>query len=205
MRQIAVVLALLLVPQLAVRAQTCTDAHYRWTVKTTLDMRDATPAKTTPASMLKWKALPLYRGAVGSHDCTPRAGHEATVYAVTGWARSWHIEKGPKGDLDWHVELTSGRHTDSLNCIVVEIPDPKYGAVFDTARAQFLDALGQSKPNKRKWLVPPVRITVIGPAFFDGEHRGAKGSGKPPSGHGHCNALDSALWEIHPVYHVQRP
>jgi hypothetical protein len=46
---------------------------------------------------------------------------------------------------------------------------------------------------------------VIGPAFFDAEHRGAKGSGKPPSGHGHCNASDSALWEIHPVYVVQQP
>jgi hypothetical protein len=139
------------------RSREGTDAHYRWMVKSTLEMRDASPVNTSPTAMLKWKALPLYRGPVGGHDCTPRAGHELEVYAVTGWARSWHIEKGPKGDLDWHIELTSGRHTDSLNCVVVEIPDPKYGAVFDTARAEFPDALGSSKPSAGEWIVPPVK------------------------------------------------
>src|SRR5437870_9236690 len=114
------------------------------------------------------------------------------------WARSWHIEKGPKGDLDWHIELTQSAKTDSLECVVVEIPDPKYGAVFDTARKDFLNLLGNSKPNKKKWLVP--RITVVGPALFDAQHRGAKDSGNPPTGHGNCNSSDSALWEIHPVY-----
>jgi hypothetical protein len=38
-----------------------------------------------------------------------RADSELNVYTVTGWARSWHIENGQRGDLDWHIELTQFR------------------------------------------------------------------------------------------------
>ena len=68
------------------------------------------PTATTPSAMLKWTPLELYRPAVEAHDCTPRADRELTVYAVTGWARAWHVEKAP-GDLDWHIELTQSRTT----------------------------------------------------------------------------------------------
>ena len=203
-KQAAVLLALLAQPVGEVHATgPCTDEHYRWTVKTTLALEGDAPAKTTPSAMLKWAPRKLYRPPIGTHVCTPRASRELKVYAVTGWARSWHIEKGPKGDLDWHIELTQSAKTDSLECVVVEIPDPKYGAVFDTARKDFLNLLGNSKPNKKKWLVP--RITVVGPALFDAQHRGAKDSGNPPTGHGNCNSSDSALWEIHPVYRIMQP
>ncbi len=107
-------------------AQTCTDPHYRWTVKTTLAQQGAASTAATPSTMLKWAPLDLNRPAVGAHDCTPRADRELTVYAVTGWARSWHLEKGPKADLDWHIELTQTAKTDSSKCVVVEIPDPPH-------------------------------------------------------------------------------
>ncbi len=186
-------------------AQTCTDPHYRWTVKTTLAQQGAASTAATPSTMLKWAPLDLNRPAVGAHDCTPRADRELTVYAVTGWARSWHLEKGPKGDLDWHVELTQTAKTDSSKCVVVEIPDPQYGAIFGTARQDFLDLIVNSTINPKKQIVPPVRVTVVGPAFFDAQHRGAKGTAKPPSSHGNCNSSSSALWEIHPVYEVRHP
>ncbi|PYO92724.1 MAG: hypothetical protein DMD62_12340 [Gemmatimonadetes bacterium] len=185
-------------------AQTCTDPHYRWTVKTTVALQDSAPTPTTPSAMLKWTPPELYHPAVGAHDCTPRAGRELTVYAVTGWARAWHVDKAP-GDLDWHIELTQSRTTKPGKCIVAEIPDPQYGAMFATARQRFLDLIINSKTNKKKAIVPPVRLTVIGPAFFDAQHRGAKGSGKPPSKHGNCNSSAGALWEIHPVYQVTHP
>jgi len=89
-------------------AQTCTDPHYRWTVKTTLALQGAASTAATPSAMLQWTPLELYHPAVGAHDCTPRADRELTVYAVTGWARSWYIEKAP-GNLGWHIELTQGR------------------------------------------------------------------------------------------------
>src|SRR3989442_12552215 len=93
----------------AVHGQTCTDPHYRWTVKTTLAQQGAASTAATPSAMLHWAPLDLYRPAVGVHDCTPRAERELTGYAVTGWARSWHLEKGPKADRDWHIELRQGR------------------------------------------------------------------------------------------------
>src|SRR5437867_22456 len=122
--------------------QTCTEPHYRWTVKTTLAQQGGDPSTTaTPSTMLHRAPLELYRPAPGVHDCTPRADRELTMYAVTGWARSWHLEKGPKGDLDWHIELTQTAKTTPSKCVVVEIPDPQYGTIFATARQDFLDLI----------------------------------------------------------------
>ncbi len=128
-------------------AQTCTDPHYRWTVKTTVALQGAAATAATPSAMLKWTPLELYHPAVGAHDCTPRADREPTVYAVTGWARSWHIEKAP-GDLDWHIELTQSRTTMPRKCVVVEIPDPQYGAIFAKARQDFLDLVVNSRSTR---------------------------------------------------------
>jgi len=197
-----VVVLLSLLATATARAQTCTDSHYRWTVKTTTALQGNAATATTPSAMLQWPPLDLYRPPAGTADCTQRADHETTVYAVTGWARELHVQKAP-GDLDWHIELTQGAKTKSTKCIVVEIPDPQYGNVFATARQDFLDLILNSTIKGKK-IEPPVRVTVTGPAFFDAEHR-AKGTGKPPHGHGHCNASSSALWEIHPVYQVTAP
>src|SRR5207248_10808053 len=38
----------------------------------------------------------------------------------------------------------------------------------------FLDLIANSTINKKKAIVPPVRVTAVGPAFFDAQHRGAK-------------------------------
>src|SRR2546427_10115390 len=102
----ALVAALASLTITAAHTQTCTHPHSRWTVKTTLALQGAASTAATPSAMLKWTPLELYHPAGGAHDCTPRADRELTVYAVTGWARSWHIENGPKGDLDWHIEFT---------------------------------------------------------------------------------------------------
>ena len=200
----ALALALAALAISTAHGQTCTDPHYRWTVKTRVAHQGDPSTAATPSAMLKWTPLQLYHPAPGAHDCTPRADRELTVYAVTGWARAWKLEKGPTGDLDWHIELTQGPKTKSSRCVVVEIPDPQYDSLYATARQDFLDLIVNSTIKKNK-IVPPVRLTVVGMAFFDAQHRGAKGSGKPPSGHGHCNSSDGALWEIHPVYEVRQP
>ncbi|HWC75050.1 MAG TPA: hypothetical protein VG454_14035, partial [Gemmatimonadales bacterium] len=196
-----VLLAPLTTLAITVHAQTCTDPHYRWTVKTTTSLQGQAATATTPSAMLGWPPLDLYPPPRHTRDCTPRTDRELTIYAVTGWARSWHIEQAPSGDLDWHIELTQSQNTKSTKCIVVEIPDPQYGAIFATARQQFLNLIVNSTVAKKK-IVPPVRLTVTGPAFFDAQHRSARNSGLPPSGHGNCNSSDSALWEIHPVYEI---
>jgi hypothetical protein len=127
------------------------------------------------------------------------------VFAVTGWARSWHVEKAPSGDLDWHIELTQSASSKRTKCVVVEIPDPQFGPIYQKARQDFLDLITHSTINKKKQIIPAVRMTVTGPAFFDGQHRGARGTSNPPSGHGNCNSSASALWEIHPIYAVSAP
>ena len=106
-------LFVLLVTALAsARGQTCTDAHYRWTAKTTLSLEGNPATSTTPSAMLKWSPLDLYRLPPGTPVCTARSDRELEVYSLTGWARSWHIEKGPKGDLDWHISsVTAARAT----------------------------------------------------------------------------------------------
>ena len=43
----------------AAHAQTCTDPHYRWTVKTTLALQGAASTAATPSAMLKWTPLEL--------------------------------------------------------------------------------------------------------------------------------------------------
>ena len=55
-------------------------------------------------------------------------------------------------------------------------------------------------------LTEPLRLRVIGPALFDGEHRGGPDRRDQTDGsHGHCNLSARALWEIHPVYWVKPP
>jgi len=184
-------------------AQRCDDEHYRWAAKTTVALRESALHRTTVSSMLDWPPRDLFRPAIGHPDCTVREGRELEVFEVTGWVRAWKVETGAHGDLDWHIELTASDTSAPTRCVVAEIPDPRYGIVFDSARAALITQLRESKPETH--VTPPIRITVIGPAFFDGEHRGSRMSGSPPSGHGNCNASASALWEIHPVYRVIAP
>jgi len=131
----------------AVHAQTCTDPL--------LDRQDNLGAARGCRDCrhtlrhAQMDATGAVRPAVRAHDCTPRADRELTVYAVTGWARSWHIENGPKGDLDWHIELTQSAKTTSSKCVVVEIPDPQYGTIFAKARQDFLDLIVNSTINQK--------------------------------------------------------
>lgn len=84
------------------------------------------------------------------------------------------------------------------------IPDPQSGAEFQTVRDQFnalLTSAGATIDSHCD-LSKPVHVKIVGPAFFDGEHRGARGTTNPPHGHGRCNSSSRALWEIHAVYGI---
>jgi hypothetical protein len=147
-----------------------------------------------------WGVLPLYGGHSAPGWCAGRTSKELTVYSVTGWVRT----KRNESDGDWHIELTAAAAGDPLRCIVAEIPDPSYGSQYQAARDQFVSVTGISATYSGG-VATAVRIKVIGPAFFDGEHRGGRGTTNAPHGHGHCNASTRALWEIHPVYLVSSP
>lgn len=52
----------------------------------------------------------------------------------------------------------------------------------------------------------PVRLRFIGAAFCDGQHRaGPRRLERTDGTHGRCNASARALWELHPIYRVERP
>lgn len=193
--------ALLVFLPLTAKSQ-CADKHYRWSVKTTTQLFKQTPTPTTiPEILTTWPVPEIY----GITDkCKIRQGNETKTFILTGWVHRRKQETGPTGDGDWHLELTAQK-TDTVpnNCIVVEIPDPKYGVMFKAARDSFMIKTKHVKIDNHGDLSTPIQITVAGPAFFDGEHRGARSTNNPPRAHGRCNSVSQALWEIHPVYLIK--
>lgn len=173
----------------------CTEPHYRWSMKVDTTLVAATPvASTVTAVLTTWPPPPL----TARNRCAARRERELTVYGVTGWVR--RVDKY-KDDGDWHLELTERQDSPPDSCLVAEIPSSRYGPVYARARASLDSLLG---PRAIRWntlVARPHRIRVVGPAFFDGEHRRAAtlDIGKR---HGRCNSSIGALWEVHPVYAV---
>jgi len=181
-------------------AQRCNAPHYRWPEKVSTALIRQRPETTTIAMMLtRWSIPPIGPGA--GYWCSGRVDRERQVYVVAGWLR---YADTTKDDGDWHLELTHAPDDAREQCIVVEIPAPRWGSVYAAPRAT-LDSVMRTVGLSRGGRVsPPVRIRVIGPAFFDAEH--VHGSRHlRAQGHGHCNSSLLALWEIHPVYRVERP
>jgi len=198
MKALSAALLLALTSALAriVRAQSCDASHYRWPAKTsTALLRDA-PRPTSVRTMLTWPAPPIRRGA--RFWCAPRTTAEAQVLNIVGWVR--RVDK-TKDDGDWHIELTQERDDPVGSCIVAEIPPAELDAAFRGARASLDSALRTVRVTRKGNLPDPIRLRFIGAAFFDGEHLRSSSRISP---HGRCNASVSALWEIHPVYRIER-
>ena len=95
-------------------------------------------------------------------------------------------------DGDWRIELTENEDDTPVkaSCIIVEIPSPSDGAIYGQARgelAAFVDTTGLGQTGD---VNPPVQVTFIGAAFFDGYHQKKGVNGGPPkaSQHGRCNS-----------------
>ena len=109
------------------------------------------------------------------------------------------------------LSLTATPNGSEDSCVVAEIPAERYGTVFRRARADLLPIVEDTRVKKSGGLAPPMAVVVTGAAFYDGKHlQRPKGHGKHKRGaeahsHGDCNVSPSALWEIHPVYKIERP
>ena len=178
-------------------AQSCDASHYRWPAKTSTALLRAPPRQTSVQSILTWPAPPIRRGA--RFWCAPRSASEEQVVDVVGWVR--RVDK-TKDDGDWHIEVTQERDDPVEACIVAEIPPAGLNAAFRDARAALDSALRTVRVTRHGNLAKPIRLRFIGAAFFDGEHLRNNSEIRP---HGRCNATPSALWEIHPVYRIERP
>jgi hypothetical protein len=197
METMAVVAASLLWSLAPVHPQTCDEPHYRWSEKTDESLASLMPQRVLITTILTtWDTLPLAGGA--SYRCAARRGKELQVYWTRAWVRTLHKNEE---DGDWHVELTARENTPVDSCVVAEIPPTHPDETFGRARAELDTLLASSAVRSDGRVDPPVRLRVIGAAFFDGEHRGSDHR-KTDGHHGHCNSSARALWELHPVYWV---
>jgi hypothetical protein len=178
-------------------AQRCDATHYRWPEKTSTALLDTQPEQVSIGEMLRWRHPEIGPGP--AFFCAPRVASERHVLSVLGWVR--RVDK-TKDDGDWHIELTQNRRDDVDACIVAEIPLAELHPAFRTARGTLDSALAYTKVKRKGDLAKPVRLRFIGAAFFDGEHLSRKGRLQP---HGRCWSTVGALWEIHPVFRIERP
>jgi hypothetical protein len=180
------------------------DTRYRWAAKVDTSLVDRPVIPITVNAMLAWAPPNL-----GSHDDdAPRTGLELHVYRLGGWIR--RVKQNDDGDV--HLSLTATPDGAEDSCVVAEIPAVRYGTAYKQARAALIPLLEETKIKKSGRLKIPVAVELTGPAFYDGKHlKRETGPGKKSErpmqakSHGDCNASTSALWEIHPVYKVERP
>jgi hypothetical protein len=194
-RASAIAAVMLSVCSMTAAAQACDLPHYRWPEKTSTALLGRAPQPASITAMLGWPTPGIARGM--AYRCAARVPAERRVLAVVGWVR--RVEKA-KDDGDWHIELTERRGDPVGRCIVAEIPLGDLHPAFREARAALDSALRRARVSRRGDLSKPVRLRVVGAAFYDGEHLGRKGDIRP---HGRCNSSASALWEIHPVYRIE--
>ena len=183
-------------------AQTCTEPHYRWTEKTDESLASLVPTRAYISTILGSWGLLDFTGQ-DLYKCADRQGRELRVYSITGWVR--RVKKG-ETDGDWHVEMTARQASPVDSCIVLEIPPVTSGANYAQARADLDAFLAVTIVHANGDLDPPLRLRLIGAAFFDGEHRGgATRRDQTDGAHGRCNSTARALWELHPLYWGRAP
>jgi hypothetical protein len=184
-------------PSLA-RSQ-CSEQHYRWSEKTDESLASIAAVQVSISTVLRSWGLLGFTGEA-KYQCADRAGREMRVFSVRGWVR--RVRTG-ESDGDWHVELTAGQNSPVDSCIVVEIPPAGLSGKYKLARQDLQSLVTWDSHGD---VSPPVRLRVVGAAFFDGQHRGAATHRDQTDGaHGRCNSSARALWELHPVFWVRQP
>ena len=175
------------------KAPKCGDAyHYRWAQKTDASLATQQAATVDVQQIVDTWAAPQLPA---DEWCAPRQNNELKVYSVVGWVRVFRHEN----DLDWHIELTATAKGSIKQCLIAEIPRTKYSSLFAAARKSFSAAIKHSTvDSKTGYVTPPVHLRFIGAAFFDGWHL-------THGNHGDCNQKPGGLWELHPVFRVEKP
>ena len=170
----------------------CGDAyHYRWLQKTDAGLANQTASLVDLSQVVgTWTAPQL----PADDWCAPRVGNELQVYSVVGWVRVFRHEN----DLDWHIELTATPKGSIKQCMIAEIPRIKYSPLFKSARQSLTAYLKNAKVDSTGHLKPSVQLRFVGAAFFDGWHL-------THGNHGDCNVQPGGLWELHPVFRVEKP
>lgn len=168
-------------------------------------MKHRTPQHPTPgvklmtvADMVALSAAagvnsPGFRSSVQQID--PR---ESSVLTLKG--DLWAINIEPN-DCDFHLELSEVGGAMDDDRVIVEIPQ---AAPFVAARNALLNGLRAAGVTlqARTKLTTPIRIQVLGFAFYDAWHFSTT---NPQRGNHHGSPQVGSLWEIHPVWAIVFP
>jgi hypothetical protein len=167
--------------------------HYRWSVKIDSESPPhSIPAhrQLTPSQLYNWSGG---RGTILSR--TPRVGRENEWLKLTGSVTALIIE----GDGDIHVELVDADGLSSAKA-GIEIPAGRRWCslrqiAFGWTKAKFpITTARRALPLTKH----PV-ITVIGKAFWDGQHAPAAKRSSAIRRNRRTYDSTCSAWEIHPV------
>lgn len=145
----------------------------------------------TPRDLVKW-VVP--KGKILTDSVIDP--HEDAVIAVTGYVR---LVKLSDDDCDLHIQLSEEAFA-HVPQIIAEIPPSE-----TETRLELAKLLGVRIHRANEKPIPfdgsnAVKITVIGKAFDDASHWTET---SPKTGNDHGRGV-STLWEVHPVWKVQR-
>jgi hypothetical protein len=167
--------------------------HYRWTVKIDPEQPPRSVAadnRLTPSQLFNWTGG---RGTILSG--MPRQGRENQWIQLTGKVTALLIE----GDGDIHVELTNANGRSRAKA-GAEIPAGRRWCrlrqvAFRWTETNFPIVTKRRELNLKKH---PV-ISVIGKAFWDGQHAPAATSRNAVRRNRRTYDSTCSAWEIHPV------
>ena len=168
---------------------------WRWDVKTLTDknglaLLSKTPIDATIDKMVLKKPSKVLHSNSKTDGKTPRYSNENQVVKIIAYVTE---VKSESDDSDLHFILKS---TDSENTMVGEIPDPTCPTFdkFPTLREHFTKTRSEGNAvwDKLKKSKKPVKVTITGVPFWDGEH-----SNEQPSG------ASKYFREIHPILSIE--
>jgi hypothetical protein len=119
--------------------------------------------------------------------------HELGIVTLKGDLWAINVEAN---DCDFHLEISDVGNSVSDDRVIVEIPQGPPFVVARDALIQLLRASGITF-RRRMQLNPPIRVQVLGYAFYDAWHFSPN---NPQRGHGHGSPQVASIWEIHPVW-----
>ena len=122
---------------------------------------------------------------------------------VTAYVIAAKYEGGSTGDRDFHVIIGNNPDTAVATFMNVEIsglPDSssKNYKPLRKARKEFLNLFSNLHfTTSFKYIDPPMKVTIKGSLFFDGDHNHSCRTCPGPA-----YAKPGTVWEIHPVYSI---
>jgi hypothetical protein len=123
---------------------------------------------------------------------------EASVLTLKG--DLWVINVEPN-DCDFHLEVSEVGGSVDADRVIVEIPQKAPFVAARNALLNRLQAAGVTLHARTK-LTQPIRVQVLGFAFYDAWHFSAT---NPQRGNHHGSPQVGSLWEIHPVWAIIFP